>query len=80
MTPVNGMAKKSMLKRIFFVAGVLLTVLMPGAHDSMATTAAQRSEIKVNLRDGTLSVHINNMPLVDILQIIGDDEMGVGPQ
>jgi hypothetical protein len=34
--------------------------------------AGQSSEIKVNHRDGTLSVHINDMPLVDILQTIGD--------
>ena len=62
-----------MLKSIIFLAGVLLTALMPGAHDSMATSAEPRSEIKINLRAGTLSVHINNMPLVDILRTIGDE-------
>lgn len=62
-----------MLKRLFFFTGLLLIVLMPGAQVPMATDAGQRSEIAVNLQEGTLSVHISDMPLVDILQIIGDE-------
>jgi hypothetical protein len=73
MASVDGTAKKLILESIFFFTGVLLIVLMPSAHVPMATAAAQRSEIEVNLREGTLSVHIYNMPLVDILQIIGDE-------
>jgi hypothetical protein len=73
ITSVDGIAKKFMLKSVFFFIGMLLMLLLSSAQFSMATTVGQRSEIKVNLRDGTLSVHIDNMPLVDVLQIIGDE-------
>jgi len=69
----DGIEKKFMLKSIFFFTGVLLIVLMSSAQDPMATAAGERSEIEVNLRQGTLSVHISDIPLVDILQIIGDE-------
>jgi hypothetical protein len=73
MAAVDGIAKKVLPKRLFFFAAALLIALMPSAQDPMATAAGQRSQIKVNHRDGTLSVHISNMPLVDILQTIGDE-------
>lgn len=62
-----------MLISIFFFTGMLLIVLIPSAQVPMATAAGQRSEIEVNLQERTLSVHISNMPLVDILKIIGDE-------
>jgi len=73
MALVDGISKKGILKRLIHITAVLLIALMPGTHHPMATEAEQRSEIKINLRKGTLSVQISNMPLVDVLQIIGDE-------
>jgi hypothetical protein len=72
MALVVGIAKKLMLKSIFFFTAVLLIGLTPGAQAPLAAAAKQRPEIEVNLRQGTLSVLISDMPLLDILQIIGD--------
>ena len=73
MASLDGIAKKIILKRLFFFSAALLMALMPGAQDPMSAAAGQRSEIKINLRGGTLSVHISDMPLADILQTIGDE-------
>jgi hypothetical protein len=72
MVSVDEIAKKVLLKAIFLLTGALLMALMPGPQDPVVQAAGQHSEIKVNFRDGTLSVHIRNLPLKDILQTIGD--------
>jgi hypothetical protein len=72
MASIDGIANKVMRKRLFLLMAALLFALTSGARNPMAA-AGHSSEIKVNLRDGTLSVHISDMPLVDILQAIGDE-------
>lgn len=73
MDPVGGIAKKIIQKRLSIFIGILLIAWVTSAQVPMAVAAGQRSEIEVNLQRGTLSVHLSNMPLVDILKIIGGE-------
>jgi hypothetical protein len=66
-------AKKALLRSTFLFAVVLLTVLMPSAPVPMETDAGQRPEIEVNIQEGTLSIYVSDMPLVDVLQLIADE-------
>ncbi len=67
----DGMEKKVMLNRLLSFTAALFVALVLCAQDPMAVAVGQRLEIKVNLHDETLSVHVSNIPLVDILKTIG---------
>jgi hypothetical protein len=58
---------------VFVDNRILLFALLPCVQGSLATNVKQRSQIEVDLRSGTLSVHISDMPLVDVLQKIGEE-------